>query len=300
MERSIPHGRENLQGTPGKAKKSLGQHFLKDPGAIREIAALIHPESGDFLVEIGPGKGEITLPILSEIKNKGLLEQIRYTALEKDESLSLALSEKAGKSGFGNNFQVISGDALQTLPEVAGNSVGEAKIFGNIPYYLTGKLFRTIFELEKQPKTVIFMVQEEVAERVVSSKGDTNRLSAFVHFWGTPRIALKVPKSSFSPKPKVDSAVLVIERRSKSDMPEKNLRDTYVVFIKSLFAQPRKTAENNLSGFFGGKSEGKKRAQEFLQELRMDKNARPQDFDIETLIRGARLLYNKLDGTQKK
>lgn len=300
MEKSIPHGVRNLQSARRRPKKSLGQHFLKDPTVVRGIVALIHPESGDFLIEVGPGRGEITLPLLSEIKNLGLLEEIQYAALEKDEILSAKLSEKAEISGFGNGFRVILGDALQTLPETAGEMVGNLKVFGNIPYYLTGKLFRTVFDLEKQPKTTIFMVQTEVAERIVSSPGNTNRLSAFVHFWGIPKIAIRVPKSSFSPKPKVDSAVLVIERRPDTDMPERNLRDTYAAFVKGLFAQPRKTAENNLSALFGGKSEGKKRAQEFLQELHMDKNARPQDFDVETLIRGARLLYNKLDGTQKK
>lgn len=299
MEKSIPYGVKNLKGARRGPKKSLGQHFLKDPAVARGITALVNPEAGDFLIEIGPGRGEITLPLLSDIKNLGLLGEIHYVALEKDEELAATLREKAEKSGFGDTFRVVTGDALQTLPETVGNR-GNLKVFGNIPYYLTGKLFRTVFDLEKQPKTTIFMVQAEVAERIVSSPGNTNRLSAFVHFWGIPKIAIKVPKSSFSPKPKVDSAVLLIERRLDTDMPEKNLRDTYATFVKGLFAQPRKTAENNLSALFGGKSEGKKRAQEFLQELHMDKNARPQDFDVETLIRGARLLYNKLDGTQKK
>lgn len=241
---------------------------------------------GDFLVEIGPGNGELTLPL---IKKGGFLKLI---AIEKDKDLAATL-----KKYENDHFTVQEGDVLKKFPEIALENSQKMIVFGNLPYYATGKIFRMLWENQKSIKRGVFMVQKEVAERMMETPGAMNRLAAFVTSWSEPHIAFFVPREDFSPKPKVDSAIVVLTPK-KNGLPEK-LFSVYEQFVRVLFAQPRKTALNNLSEFFNGTTAEKKRhAALFLEKAGVKIDARPQDINISTLIRLAEMLYNESNGAQ--
>lgn len=296
MDISIPQTPPLKRASGITPKKGLGQHFLKDIRVAEHIATLVTPENGDFLIEIGSGKGQITIPILLEIKKAEI--QCDFLAIEKDNTLKEALLETLEKLELSNMLVFEGDDALKDIPHVF-HRANERKItlFGNIPYYITGKLFRIIWNLEKTPQKSVFMVQKEVAERMVGGKGQENRLSVFIKFWGTPTIALLVPKKSFSPPPKVDSAVIVIEKNNEQ---YPHLKEIYEILANILFSQPRKIASNNLAMLFKDDLHPKKSAENFLEEFGIVLNARAAEIPVSTLIRMAEVLYNKRNGAGKK
>lgn len=276
-------------------KKSLGQHFLKDIKVAEHITSLIKPENGDFLVEIGPGKGQITIPLLLEIKKEQI--QCNFLAIEKDGELKEALQEILGKLNLSDMLVFEGEDAVKDISQIlAKGERGKTTLFGNIPYYITGKLFRVLWDLEKTPQKLVFMVQKEVAERICGGKNGENRLSAFIKFWGTPRITLLVPKKSFSPPPKIDSAIILIEKNEEN---YSQIKEMYEKLVNALFSQPRKIAANNLANIFDTE-DPKKSAESFLKKLKIQENARPAEIPIPTLIRMAEVLYNERNGAGKK
>ena len=151
----------------------LGQHFLTDKNALKKIAGFLDLKEGETIIEIGPGHGELTEQILnneSGIKNNG----IKVIAIERDEYLAEVLRKKFEPY---NNIEIIHGDALKLLPSVIHNlqfTIHNCKLAGNIPYYITGKLLRTISELAEKPIVSVFTIQKEVAERICAQPNRMN------------------------------------------------------------------------------------------------------------------------------
>ena len=141
----------------------------------------------------------------------------------------------------GDKIEIIAGDALKMLPDVVSGygSKTSYKLIGNIPYYITGFLLRTISELEHKPKITVLTVQKEVAKRIC---GEMNLLSASVRYWAEPEIIGIIPKSDFSPQPKVDSAIIRLKtiNKKRETGDEAKSAENYHKFIKILFKQPRK------------------------------------------------------------
>ncbi|MEK7626736.1 MAG: 16S rRNA (adenine(1518)-N(6)/adenine(1519)-N(6))-dimethyltransferase RsmA [Patescibacteria group bacterium] len=254
-----------------KSKKSLGQNFLLNKEKIKEIVGALDVKSGDTVVEIGPGHGEITREL--RIRNK----ELRIIAIEKDENLARNLEDGIGDE----KTKIIEGDVLKMLPSIIHNSlfkIQDYKLVGNIPYYITGFLLRTISELKNKPSITVLTVQKEVAKRIC---GEMSLLSASVRYWAEPEIIGIIPKSDFSPQPKVDSAIIRLKTRENNwgvgDGDKK--AENYYRFIKILFKQPRKTALNNLMGTKINKNELEK----MLGEAGVRPNARPQDLKMTQL-----------------
>lgn len=247
------------------AKKSLGQNFLTDKNILRRIASLLEVGPKDRIIEVGPGHGELTEEIL-ELKPKSL------SAIEKDSDLWPVLTEKFGKN---TAFSLEKGDALELLLKIAPKK-GDWKIAGNIPYYITGHLFRIIGELDNPPSLSVFTTQKEVAERASCLPPDMNLLAASLGIWAEVKMAGIIKKGSFQPVPNVDSAIIVLRKKDKAPRD----KDRYYSMMKTLFKQPRKTVLNNLS-----EAMEKSKAITLLDLLNISPSLRPQNLSVEDIIR---------------
>lgn len=248
-------------------KKSLGQHFLTNAEVLTLIVRSLDSHAGDTIIEIGPGEGALTEPILQSAPK-------RLIAIEKDEALVLELQAKLSESN--PLLSVIEGDALKLLPSTIASLNGAPyRIVGNIPYYITGKLLRTIGDLEHKPLLTVLMVQKEVAERAASLPPRMNRLAAMIGAWATVRVIAIIPRSDFDPAPEVDSAIL--ELAPQADALQGDMLRLYQESAHVLFQQPRKTIANNLSA---GYAISKENAMRRIAPLNLSGNERPGDLSI--------------------
>ena len=265
--------------------RRLGQHFLKNAGKIRKIADSLELKRGDFVIEIGPGHGELT----QELGARQQVLSIRIIAIEKDPMFVQELKEKFHPPAGGPKIEIIGNDVLKILTEVpkAYNLKPKTyKVVGNIPYYITGKLLRILSELTPSPELVVLTVQKEVAERMTAKPPKMNLLAASVQFWADPEIIDYIPKSDFKPQPKVDSAIVKLKIKNY----ESGIMDNYYKLIKILFKQPRKTILNNLSA---GLSLGKDKITGRLDALKISPSDRPQNLGIEEIMKLSRELEMK-------
>ncbi len=246
----------------------LGQHFLKNKSAIKKIIAALNLRGGETVIEIGPGKGALTFPILHECNRIGA----KLIAIEKDRELAVELfkSEK--------DLKIELGDALKILPTLTAN-LRNFKIIGNIPYYITGKLLRTISELENKPELTVLMIQKEVAERACAGHGEMNLLSAATQIWSEPEILFSLSPEDFDPEPKVRSAVIRLNTRK--NRPDKEESEKYYSIIHVIFKQPRKTLYNNLRDGLEFPPESIKKT---LEDLKIDLKSRPQNLSIDQIL----------------
>lgn len=260
-----------------KPKKHLGQNFLEDKSALKKIANALALRDGDTVVEIGPGHGELTQEL--RIKNK----ELRILAIEKDERLAEFLKSKFRRDA---NTEIIEGDILKLLPVLITNyklPITNYKVIGNIPYYITGHLLRTISELDRKPERIVLTVQKEVAERLCAAPPKMNLLAASVQFWAKPEIVARIGRENFHPAPKVDSAVIQITPFAKTQMDP----DIFYPFIGALFKQPRKTIINNLR-LMAKNAAGKGGIERILAGLSVGPAARPQNLSISDIVNLAR------------
>lgn len=256
--------------------KLLGQHFLKNHAIVQKIVAAVDIRPGDTILEIGPGHGELTA-LLAEVCGK---VGAKLIAIEKDNRLAEGLNARnlwAGKE----NFEIISGDALKVLSSKF-RVPNPFKIVGNIPYYLTGQLFRVVSEMEKFPERCVFTIQKEVGERLVAAPPNMNRLAASVQYWAEPQITARVSRRDFLPPPKVDSVAVVLKKRPKPILAD---ADRYFAAVRALFAQPRKTIFNNLSASTNFSDKSKLAVA--LKDIGIDPGDRPQNISVEQIARVA-------------
>lgn len=271
--------------------RRLGQHFLIKKSVLELIVKVLEVEPTDTIIEIGPGHGELTKHLLDKSPKK-------LIAIEKDRDLVSSIQHLVSSD---DRLEIIEGDILELLPKIANElkSQQAIKLVGNIPYYITGKLLRTLGQLEPKPERVVLTIQKEVALRLTAAPPKMNLLAASVGYWGKPEIVRFVPRGAFRPPPKVESAVVKITPHPTS--PYKGLRvadpvkfhngadktqhtqeesQKYYDFIKILFKQPRKTISNNLTS---GSSITKKEVEKFLKSHGVEPNLRPQNLSISTI-----------------
>ena len=177
-------------------KKSLGQHFLSDPRILTRIAEALAPVAGETVLEIGPGQGSLTEALASRVS--------RLIAIEKDRALVPSLRAKFPQA------EIVEGDALE-LDWHAITGAGPRSIIGNIPYYITSPLIDKALA-PPRPRTIVFLVQKEVADRVAAPPGgaDYGALSVGVQAVARVERLFLVRAGAFNPPPRVDSAVIRI------------------------------------------------------------------------------------------
>ncbi len=215
----------------------LGQHFLIHSWAARALAHAVPLRAGERYLEIGPGKGILT---------RELLALGPVTAVEKDPELVQKINDTFPEEIASGKLVLVEDDVRNVTAESLGLS--SYIVAANIPYYITGEIVRQFLTAQNQPRSLALLVQKEVAQRVVSTK--ESLLSLSVKAYGTARIAEKVSRKHFSPPPKVDSAILVIESVSKDFFSDITEVDFFRV-AHAGFASKRKMVVNNLAVAFG-------------------------------------------------
>lgn len=190
-----------------RAKKALGQNFLKSELALRKIVEAGEIQNEDIILEIGPGKGALTEKLLEKSKH--------VIAVEKDRELFEFLKNKFGKEIKNKKLNLVEGDCLNFNPKDYNLEARTYKLISNIPYNITGAILKKFLTAEVQPTRMVLMVQHEVARRIIAHDEKESLLSISVKAYGEPKMIMKVPARYFSPSPKVDSAVISIQNISR-------------------------------------------------------------------------------------
>ena len=220
-----------------RTQKKLGQHFLVDEGVVRNIAAALDLAQGEKVLEIGPGIGTLTQLLA--------MTGAQVTAVELDRRFIDILGKTL--QGYAN-VRVVQGDVLTlNIQEVMGQD--KFHIAGNLPYYITTPIIMKFLEERVPAERMVFMVQKEVADRMVSAPGtkDYGALSVAVQYYTEAVKLFEVPASAFLPPPAVDSAVILCKMRQRPPV-EVDSEKAYFRVVKAAFAQRRKTLANSLRG----------------------------------------------------
>jgi 16S rRNA (adenine1518-N6/adenine1519-N6)-dimethyltransferase len=215
-------------------RRKLGQHFLIRGSILERIAAAACPARQDLVVEIGPGRGALT--------EKLLKRAARVVAVEVDPRLVERLQIKFAAEP---RLEIVCADVLET--DLA--QWGRATIAGNLPYYIASPILEKALLLN--PPRAVFLIQKEVAERLVARPGERayGYLTVRTALFADARLLFEVKPAAFHPPPKVDSAVVLLEPRTRDPgLPD---RDAFLRFVAQCFRQKRKTLRNNLAGLYG-------------------------------------------------
>ena len=227
-----------------KAKKSLGQNFLSSNTVAKDIVRAARISKEDTVLEIGPGRGIMTGELLLCAK--------KIIAVEKDAELVVHLNEKFKKEIRDGKLILVSKDILKfNINEYKKDIGGSYKIVANIPYYITGLIIKYIFSQSLLPESTTMLVQKEVALRIVARDKKESILSNSIKVYGTPEYIKSVPAKYFSPKPKVDSAVISIKNISRDVFANKKEEVEFFDVIKAGFSHKRKLLASNLRGLYG-------------------------------------------------
>lgn len=221
------------------AKKSLGQHFLRSEKALNQIVDAVGVEQ-KIIFEIGPGEGVLTHKLL-EAGYKVCVIEIDKRSIEVLETDFRDYIDKG-------QLKIINKDCLEINYDDYLEFGKEYTLVGNIPYYITGAIFRHTFEQQVLPKQAIFLVQKEVAQRVVANDKKESLLSISIKIFAkenSVEIVDYVKAGSFSPPPKVDSAILNI-KNIKNLFKNREYYDTFFLILKAAFSQKRKLLVSNL------------------------------------------------------
>ena len=210
-------------------RKRFGQNFLVDDQIINRIISTINPKNNEIIVEIGPGKGALTLPILEHLNHLNVIE------IDRD-LVSLLNSLKQDK------LTIFEADALQfdfnQFPQ-------KIRVIGNLPYNISSPLLFHLLDFREQIIDMTFMLQKEVVDRIVATHGNKTygRLSVMMQAFFEVESMFVVPKESFEPQPKIESAILYLKTRTEPLV--KNLKPLEEI-VKVAFSQRRKTLKNCL------------------------------------------------------
>ncbi len=260
-----------------RAKKSLGQHFLRSNSAIKAIVASGEVGVGDTVLEIGPGEGVLTSALLAT--------GAKIIAVEFDTDLIPILSEKFAKEISSRQFELIEKDIMKWSPADYGLKSGSYKLIANIPYYITGAIFEKFLTEKNPPSCMVVLIQKEVATRIVARDNKESILSLSVKAFGTPKITAKVPASAFRPAPKVDSAVLAVTNISQQNFDDGISPSSFFDVVHAAFAHKRKLLARNLE-----KVAKKEDIQRAFSELELSPNTRAEDLSLPVWLKLTRIL----------
>ena len=272
-------------------RQKFGQHFLRDSKLLGVIADAADIQERDTIIEIGPGHGELTSFLVERLLR---FSHTRIFLLERDITLIPELQTLFAPLIAEGRLVIVVGDALYELPRLVESEKLEHfsyKLVGNIPYYITGALFRVIEELEAKPALTVFTIQKEVALRIASEPPHMNLLAASVQFWADATVVATLPRTLFTPPPDVDSAVVKLTTHTAN--PTQKERDSYYQFIKLLFKQPRKTIMNNLRSIPSVTKRSEDELKKLFESIHCSPNDRPQHMHINAIKQLAFLLYNE-------
>jgi len=242
-----------------KNKKSLGQNWLKDRDILIDIADQASVDGVDTVVEIGPGLGTLTSALFQFFD--------KVTAVELDDRLA----ENLPKSFPGKNLEVVHKDVLSlNLDEL--NLPEKYVVAGNIPYYITSPIIQKFIHETHKPEKIVLLIQKEVAERLAAVPGDYSILGLSAQIYAKVTLGPVVKREFFTPPPKVDSQVVILEPLETPLASEKTM-----ALIKLGFIAPRKKLASNLT--VGLKLPKEEILKKFAAN-HISENARPADLTI--------------------
>ena len=270
-----------------KANKSLGQNFLIDDNVVEGIVDAGNISNEDLVIEIGPGLGTLTKPLLERAG--------KVISIELDKRMVKILEDRFS---LYNNFELIQKDVLKVdLKELIERNKKEghlknAKIVANLPYYITTPIIMKLLEEKLDLDSITVMIQKEVADRLIAIPGDkeTGAITYSIYYYSEAEAILEVPNDSFIPEPEVTSKVIKLNIRKN---PPIDVRNKEVMFriIKCAFMQRRKTLLNALTNakVFINKEEGIR----ILNKLNLDENVRAEKLKIEDFANITNIILKK-------
>jgi 16S rRNA (adenine1518-N6/adenine1519-N6)-dimethyltransferase len=262
------------------ARQRLGQHFLGDVGWREEIARVIRvspyslqlgaaAQAENYCwIEIGAGHGEMTEHLVKS--------GAPVIAVELDAPLFQRLQSLAD---WHRNLTVVHGDILKTdLAAISGGR--RIRIYGNLPYYITSPILHHFFESATLIDEIHIVIQLEVAQRLTALPGNKSYgyFSVLTKFYACPDLALRIPRGAFRPPPEVDSALVSMRLPGKGCKLELKEEAAFLEFLKTCFAQKRKTLSNNLRELHEPK-----RTREILKSLNLREDTRAEQLSVEEL-----------------
>ncbi|MBM2818055.1 MAG: Ribosomal small subunit methyltransferase [Parcubacteria group bacterium] len=273
-----------------KAKKSLGQNFLKSKKALSDMLSAGEVGENDIVLEAGPGKGVLTEELL---KKAG-----KVIAVEKDDVLVEFLRQKFSAEIASGKLQLVHGDILEfnpatyhlqpktynlplttyhLQPTTFSSQPTTFKLIANIPYYITGQFLRKFLSGDIQPSKMVILLQKEVVKRIMANDGKESILSISVKAYGRPKNVGKVSKENFSPKPKVDSAILLIDNISRDFFKDIASEEKFFQIVKAGFAHKRKLLARNIEHL----AKDKEQIEKIFKNCGIPPKARAEDLKIE-------------------
>ena len=221
-----------------RARKRFGQHFLHDPGVLARIVAAIDPRPGERIVEIGPGLGALSLPLLERCR--------RLEVIEIDRDLVPILRERAAGAG---ELVVHEADVLEVDFAALAGDGEKLRVCGNLPYNISTPLLFHLIESRALIADMHFMLQKEVVDRIVAPPGNKTygRLTVMVGAACAASALFRVGRGAFQPPPAVDSAVIRLVPHAADPFPLPD-RDRFARVVAAAFSMRRKTLRNSLRG----------------------------------------------------
>lgn len=254
--------------------KSLGQHWLTDESILEKIVGYADTSENDEVVEVGPGLGTLTRPLTEHAGH--------VTAIELDKELADSLEVRVGALN-------LSVEQKSVLDYNFGELPRDYKVVANIPYYLTAKLLRLLLESQNPPILSVLLVQKEVAQRLAAQPGEMSLLAVSAQYYAKVSLGIEVPAGYFTPPPKVDSQVIILDRREEVLFPDIKTED-YFRLVKAGFSQRRKKLRSSLSA---GLHLSKTDIETTLQKADLSLNARPQELSLDDWARLVRLFVKE-------
>lgn len=251
--------------------KSLGQHWLKDRDVLAHIADCAELTRNDTVLEIGPGLGTLTSELLRRSK--------KVVAVEYDGELARKLPAQFP----GKNLEVIESDILSfdlsTLPK-------DYSVVANVPYYITSKIVQLLMTADNKPKMTVLLVQKEVAERLAARPGQMSILAVSAQLFADVTLGDVVPAALFTPPPKVDSQVVILQTRLTPFLTDIDEADFFRV-VKAGFSAKRKKLRSSLSG---GLKISKDEVEALLQKADISPDSRAEALSLDDWVRLTRIV----------
>jgi len=270
-----------------RAKKSLGQHFLRDPSVVRRIIRRSNFETDAVVMEIGPGLGALTFP---------LAESVRHViGIEKDSRLAETLKDRLAHKGV-KNVTLFNEDVLKIdFREKARFSGGKIQVIGNLPFNISSPFLEKLIQSREVVSRAVLTFQAEVGRRLSADPGNKQygALTVLVRYHARVSPLLEIPKEAFYPRPKVASMVVELDFTEPHGTRAGN-EEAFKKVVKGAFAHRRKTLINSLRGAFP-QWDPERTLTAIIKEGGIDPGTRAERMGIDDFIRLSEILESFFD-----
>ncbi len=260
-------------------KKSLGQHFMHDPGTLAKLVTAAEITAADTVVEVGAGTGALTDCLAAQAR--------RVYAIELDMRLRPILEERFDEA---DSVYLVFGDILK-LDILALLGGGDYIVVANVPYYISSAIIWHFIESRLPPRRLVLTMQYEVAERIVGRAGAQNLLSMAAQFYGQARIIGKLSPAVFVPRPNINSAIVRIDTHAQPSV-EVPGADAFFRVLRAGFSQKRKQLRNSLASGLGIKAAA---ADHLLRGVDIDPRRRAETLSLVEWARLTRAVHGNED-----